>query len=69
MVDTLWDKFDNDGSGSLDKFETKKFVTEVIGGAFDNAAFDEIFTTFDKDASGTVDKSEMVDFIGLIVAG
>ena len=67
-VNQIWDQFDKDKSGALDKEETKKFVQDTLGNLgsgdeFSDEAFDEVFATFDKDGSGTVEKSEMVVFV------
>ena len=67
VIDKLWNTYDADGSGALDKQESRQFVEDTLGNLgsdkFDGAAFDELFMTFDKDASGTVEKSEMFVFI------
>ena len=64
FVDYIWSRFDCDGSGSLNKKETKKFLQEVgVGDGLSQEAFDEIFNTLDKDNSGTLEKKEMVLFI------
>merc|ERR1712224_238284 len=67
VIDQIWDTYDVDKSGALDKQETKKFVQDTLGNLgsgdeFSDEAFDEVFATFDKDGSGTVEKSEMVVF-------
>merc|ERR1719401_2880709 len=68
VIDQIWDTYDVDKSGELDKEETKKFVQDTLGNLgsgdeFSQEAFDEVFQTFDKDNSGTVEKAEMVVFI------
>ena len=68
VINQYWHKYDKDGSGELDKDETKKFVQEAIGGMgdadeFTSEAFDAIFETFDKDGSGTIEKDEMIEFL------
>merc|ERR1712021_73326 len=65
VIDQIWETYDVDKSGELDKEETKKFVQDTLGNLgsgdeFSSEAFDEVFSTFDKDNSGTVEKSEMV---------
>ena len=74
VIDQIWDTYDADKSGALDKEETKKFVQDTLGGldsndAFSDEAFDEVFATFDKDNSGTVEKDEMVGFIKQLLGG
>ena len=74
VIDQIWDTYDVDKSGALDKEETKKFVQDTLGNLgsgdeFSQEAFDEVFATFDKDNSGTVEKSEMVIFIKQLLGG
>ena len=74
VIDQIWDTYDDDKSGQLDKKETKKFVQDTLGNLgsgdeFSDDAFDEVFGTFDKDGSGTVDKQEMVQFIKQLLGG
>jgi len=74
VIDQIWDTYDVDKSGALDKEETKKFVQDTLGNLgsgdeFSDEAFDEVFATFDKDNSGTVEKPEMVVFIKQLLGG
>ena len=74
VIDQIWDTYDVDKSGALDKDETKKFVQDTLGNLgsgdeFSNEAFDEVFSTFDKDNSGTIEKDEMVVFIKQLLGG
>ncbi len=63
----IWDSYDNDGSGTLDKEEARKFVgqtlTDTGTGSFSDAEFDECFNQFDKNGDGVISKGEMVQFI------
>ena len=66
-VDDIWDEYDKDNSGALDKDETKEFVKNTlsemgINGEFETD-FDACFAEFDKDKSGTIEKDEMAVFI------
>ena len=68
VIDQIWETYDVDKSGYLDKEETKKFVQDTLcnlGSAdeFSDDSFNEVFSTFDKDNSGLVEKSEMAQFI------
>ena len=68
VIDQIWQTYDVDNNGALDKEETKKFVQDTLGNLgtgeeFSDEAFAEVFATFDKDGSGTVEKNEMVTFI------
>ena len=67
-VDEIWNKYDDDGNGFLDKEETKHFVQDTLadmadGAGFNDEDFDQCFREFDKDMSGTIEKGEMVQFI------
>lgn len=64
----MWDTYDVDRSGALDREETKNFVRYTLldmgaDDSFDDAAFAHVFAHFDKDGSGTVDKEEMLAFV------
>ena len=72
VIDQIWETYDVDKSGALDKEETKKFVQDTLGNLgsgdeFSDDAFEEVFKTFDKDNSGTVEKGEMVTFIKQLI--
>ena len=67
-VDDIWAEYDKDGSGSLDKEETKKFVKNTLSemsddGEFSEDDFEACFKEFDKDGNGTISKDEMKIFI------
>eukprot|EP00976_Prorocentrum_cordatum_P086233 1186423-Prorocentrum_minimum.AAC.1 len=67
-IDQIWETYDTDKSGALDREETKRFVQETLGNLgcgdeFSDEAFNEMFATLDKDNSGTIGKNEMVTFI------
>ena len=68
MIDQIWDTYDEDGSGNLDKEETKKFVMDTLGqlGKADNFTdedFEKIFSQIDDDGSGLLGKDEMVALV------
>ena len=68
----MWDTYDADNSGSLDKEETKKFIKDTLvkikpGHDFSDEIFDKMFKSFDTDGSGTVEKSEMAQFVKKII--
>ena len=67
-VDDIWQQYDVDHSGALDKDETKQFVKKTLNdmddsGEFSEEDFDACFKEFDKDGSGTIEKDEMAIFI------
>ena len=67
-VDDIWRDYDADGSGELDKEETRKFVFDTLKEMSDDCQFsyddfEKCFMEFDADSSGTIEKDEMVVFI------
>ena len=75
-IDQLWEKYDDDNSGYLDKDETRVFIKESIEGlAFEemtedekdlsDQAFEACFDKIDTDQNGVIDKDEMMEFIKL----
>jgi len=68
IVDEIWNQYDIDGNGSLDKNEIRQFVNEYLPEfnpefEFSEPKFEQIFEEFDIDGDGTVDKYEMTEFI------
>ena len=72
IVDDIWNTYDQDNSGALDREETRRFMENTLkemseGGAGSEAIsdedFDATFKEFDKDGSGTIEKAEMAAFI------
>ena len=48
MIDDIWDKYDTDGDGSIDKEEARVFVVDNFGDEMINATeFDKLFDEFD----------------------
>ena len=63
-VDEIWEQYDRDESGVLNKKETLAFVKKRLGdGIFTEQGFDYVFTKMDADKSGTIKKHEMAAFI------
>ena len=71
-VDDIWNVYDEDESGSLDREETKRFVKHTLGKQMDQGEFEILFTPemfdacfkeFDDDESGYIDRNEMIAFI------
>ena len=63
-VDALWEKYDTDKSGQLDKEETKVFLKDVLSDIpppndYDEATFETTFNGMDKDRNGKISKKEM----------
>ena len=66
MIEKIWQKYDDDGNGELDFYETKNYVKDILGGAIDDNVFSQIFREFDKDGSGCIGKDEMGEFMKII---
>ena len=69
-VDEIWDVFDDDNSGFLDKEETKKFVESTMKDMNDDdhyelsdEDFEQTFAYFDVDGNGVIERAEMIKFI------
>ena len=65
VVDDLWDQYDDDGNGELDRSETKKFLRECMKNLNKNQsnvedisdeAYDALFNHIDRDKNGRIDK-------------
>ena len=68
-IDQLWDLYDQDGTGYLDREEAQLFFHDCMGGknGYDNelrdSDFEACFTRLDSDGNGVLNKEEMVVFI------
>lgn len=68
-VDQIWDVYDDDGNGILDKEETRNFLYDylkMIGAnedEFNDEVFDQIYGQIDEDGSGEIDKEELIDLL------
>ena len=68
-VDEIWQVFDDDNSGQLDKEEAMKFIKVTLqglqedGGQLTNEELEACFQEFDEDQSGTIERNEMTSFI------
>lgn len=73
-VDQLWETYDADRSGALDKQEAREFITDLLnqissGDTFNEDFFEVVFNRFDVDRSGTVEKEEMLRLIRILLYG
>lgn len=68
-INEIWGEYDADGSGVLEKPETKIFVQDILEGlgighgAFSDHDFENCFKETDTDGNGVISKSEMRFFI------
>ena len=68
IVDDIWDEYDEDGNGELDKVEAKDFLARSLRQMqheyyLSNKEFDAFWKECDADGSGTIDKEEMAAFL------
>lgn len=69
VIDDIWNTYDVDNSGALDKEEARKYIQDTTDDVPSQEVFDEMFSDFDKDNSGTIEKAEMVVFIKRLLGG
>jgi len=69
-LDLLWNNYDYDGNGVLDRSECRDYIKAVAkyvekdrAKNYDEAQFDTLFDKFDDDKNGFIEKSEMAVFI------
>lgn len=70
-VEKIWEQFDKDNSGALDKPETKVFLKTVLADIpppnhYDEAKFEDTFNAIDKSENGLIEKREMIEFLKLV---
>ncbi len=66
IVNNLWNKYDNDHSGSLDIQEAKKLFTLIFsneGIDLNNAQHNSIFQAIDMNGDGKISKDEMIKLL------
>lgn len=76
MIERIWDKYDADKNGELDREETGAFVRDLLGDCskmgdeWGDEDFEEsVFAALDKDRSGTVDKPDLIAFMKRFLTG
>lgn len=69
-IQEIWQKFDADGNGILDKDEFKNFVKETVSELLGDDMqslieqdFEKVYNGFDSDSSGGINQSEMYNFL------
>ena len=68
VVDEIWDQYDDDNSGELDRAEAKGFLDKTLRDLDKNyylskPEFSKFFEEFDADGGGTISKPEMAGFL------
>ena len=72
-VDAVWDKYDADKNGTLEKAECLNFLRDTFKEVFGSEQTDEqlesTFNMVDTNKNGVIDKAEMMQHINGIVDG
>ena len=68
MLNEVWDTYDVDKTGQLNKDKTKSLCQEFMvvneeGEDITNENFDKIFSNIDKNNDGKVEKNDLFDYI------
>ena len=61
LIDQIWDEYDKDGNGVLDKKEAKPFIQQTLNKTgqhqkLNDWQYNAIFDQFDEDGDGTIAK-------------
>lgn len=71
MINQIWDQYDLDNSGVLDKAETRRFVKKVLFNMgereFKEEEFVKLFEDFDTDGNGFITRQEMKSFLKHVI--
>lgn len=67
-VEKIWNEFDKDKNGVLDKKELRPFVKLVCQGLpdgteFDESEFEKLFADLDENGDGVISKEEIKSFL------
>ena len=69
FVEDIFEEYDKDKSGTLDKKECKNLVEKKliqmhgVEDTYNELQFNQIFSAFDMDGSGSIDKAELTYFM------
>ena len=74
VISRIWDEYDTDKNGKLDKKETRKLIKDIVKNLgsdyeYTDEGFDQVFCSIDKDGSGYVEKKEMISFVKALLKG
>ena len=59
-IDTLWELFDMDGNGTLDRGEIEALLNQM--GKSDELDMEEVWLELDQDGNGTIDRKEFTEW-------
>ena len=72
IVDNIWDKYDTDRSGKLNRRETLRFMNAFLQSRGQKPTthlqFSRFFKKFDANGDGQISKGEMAQFVKLFMA-
>jgi Ca2+-binding EF-hand superfamily protein len=68
LIEEIWEKYDTDKNGTLNKSEARVFVKEYLlklgeADRLPEEQFNSIFAQLDEDANGKITPDEMKDYI------
>lgn len=64
FIEFIWNEFDTDKNGTLDRDETRQFANKFMANqgvddVMDDETYNQFFNSFDKDGSGCIEKPEI----------
>ena len=67
-VQKIWDAYDKDGNGVLDRKEMRVFIREMLDGVVEpefvtDANINRVFDQFDANGDGEIQQEEMLEFM------
>ena len=69
-VDRMWDEYDTDHNGYLQRNEATVFISKMVedmGCDYKQEEFDKCFDEMDQDQNGIIEKKEMTKFITALI--
>ena len=68
-MEDIWDDYDSDGNGQLDRVEFKTYLNDTLedvasgGSTLTDDEFNKLYDEFDTDQNGTISKDEMFELV------